>query len=748
MLVTSSQTPKPHAGGSGRTRLVQAALLGLLLGLHFLTRLHAQQVTPLGGRHFYPLSYLVSLSLIEGRGFGYLLPKDASLEDVWKRPLPAPGDPAYPVLAFLRLAGQEAISERQLADYLRSGARVVPADPVESTRILDIHVAAWLWRAFGVSWSVYFCFYALVSTAACFSLFVIVRRATGNGWIGLAASAGFLASPLEHYAGAWSTRDSVPLWFTALAFAALAAFTGCARTTRTTLLGGFGVGVASLVGLGWRPDFQLVPPILLVGLAAALVAQRRPWPLLAQAVAAFGAGCAAVLLLLRALGPGAYSQGGTVFHTAWYGETTRSNLLQTENAFQVARDDQLTLYQANYFARARSGGAPEAVALSDTKEPLHYRRCRAMYLELLRYQAMSWWRSLPWFLARSARLDQPTLLGSEQELAAFRESRRGWLKPSHEPWLDRYGSLLPWLMLIGLGVGLFAERSRILTALLLAYYACYGAIVLLVLPEAKHTIPLLLPVHVIGAIGLWGLSRAVGTWRGSRGSPREGDEHGHVHALRGRISKPVVIGAALGVGWIALGLAAHAVSRQQRTRIVDAVRHAMEIPTRPTAAGETQPETDAKRLSVHVAGGSRANPVGYLVRVRATRPSNLLLVHVRGTSAADGFLAYYTRHPVEPGADRLFFFGVVAGAGIGDPRPYTAHVRLVGPARIAWSRTVDLSHWPLGLPLSLVLDEDDQRSGPTLVGAAGAATEVLPTPSEVGRLLEDPGAFLSTYRSP
>lgn len=716
-------------GGTTR-RYAKATLLGLLLALHFFTRLHGQQVTALHERHFYPLSYLVSLSVLEGRGFGYLLPQGASLEDVWLRPLPPPTDPAFPVLALLRLSGTESVSPEQLTDYSRS-ARVVAADPVESTRVFDIYVAAGLWRAFGVGWLPYLCFYAALSTASCLAVFFIVLRATGSYAAGLAAAAGFLASPLEHYAGVWSTRDSVPLWFTSFAFAALSAFPRPASSTGPRLVAAFGVGIASLIGLGWRPDFQLVPPLVLAGLIGTLLQQRRKWGEIGRAIAAFGAGCAAVLLLLRALGPGTYSQGGTVFHTAWYGETSRSNLLQLEDAVQVARDDNLTLYQANYFALAR-GEHAAAGPLLDTKDPRHYQRCRAMYLELARYQASSWWTSFPAFLGRSTRLDRPTLLASESELAGFRSRRASWLRPLYESGFDRYGAVLPGLALIGLAGGLLASRTRVAATVMAVYFVAYCAILLLVLPEAKHTIPLLLPIHVLAGIGWWSAARGRRSWRQLAGLPR---------------MRPRLLATAIGLlvvllAWGALGFLAHVVSRSQRARFVEAVRRASEASAPPvTGVGE------AKRLSVDADLSPEAPRVGYLLRVRARRRSNLLLVHVRGTGPAGGFLAYYTRHPIDSGADRLFFFNVVAGPQTGDPRPYTAHVRLAGPARVISSQRVDLTRWPLGLPLSLVFDEDDRQPGGTPVGGDGAAVAVLPTPSAVRHLLAEPGAFLGSYRA-
>ena len=179
------------------------------------------------------------------------------------------------------------------------------------------------------------------------------------------------------------------------------------------------VGFASLLGLGWRADAQLVPPLMLVGLVLTLASQSRPRVEWTLALGGFVAGCSVVLFLVHALGPGSYRQGGTVFHTAWYGESARSNRLQVENAFQVARDDYLTLYQANYYARGRHGSSPEGAPSSNTKDIRHYRRCREMYLEMVRYNAASLWSTFPAFLGKSAGLDRPTLLSSETEAIGF-----------------------------------------------------------------------------------------------------------------------------------------------------------------------------------------------------------------------------------------------------------------------------------------------------------------------------------------
>ena len=271
-------------------------------------------------------------------------------------------------------------------------------------------------------------------------------------------------------------------------------------------------------------------------------------------------------------------------------------------------------------------------------------------------------------------------------------------------------------------------RSRVVAAVATAYFACCAAAVLLVLPESKHMTPLLLPVHVLGALGVWSLARA-GGWLLSGADRRS--------TVFRELRVPAAAGAAVALAWGGLGLPAHAVSRQQRARFVDAIRA---VP----GSGREAP-LGGKLFSTRVDGGSTAPPTGYILRVRASYPAHLLLVHVRA-STPERFLAYYTRHPVEPGEDRCFFFNVVAGRDVGETRAYTAYVRVVGAAEFVSIRTLDLSRWPLGLPLSFVFDAEDTREGGTRVGRYGAATEGLPTPAEVNHLLQEPRAFLRSYQ--
>ena len=63
-----------------RSTLARVILLGVVLGVHLETRLWTHLNTPPDQKRFWSSSYLVSLSLLSGHGFSYLLPVDASTE--------------------------------------------------------------------------------------------------------------------------------------------------------------------------------------------------------------------------------------------------------------------------------------------------------------------------------------------------------------------------------------------------------------------------------------------------------------------------------------------------------------------------------------------------------------------------------------------------------------------------------------------------------------------------------------------
>jgi hypothetical protein len=297
------------------SRVGRAALLALLLGLHLLTRLEAHSSIPLGERHFYPTSYLVSLSLVSGHGFNYLMPR-GSVELPLSVVVPAAragGGADGRVMDFISGRGADELSRQDLDDFLASGAVVVPVSNtgpgaggdglLATSRVLDIHVTAWLWRLFGIGWPLLFVFYALVSTIANLCVFLIARRLGGSFWAGAIASLGFLASPLECYAATWSIRDTSPLWFAALGYYLLLRLYRPSPRLAMACAGWVTLGFFSLVGLGWRPDVQLLTALSLASLVAWLaLVDRQPASRVLLAAACFVAGCVLVHLLIAWLG--------------------------------------------------------------------------------------------------------------------------------------------------------------------------------------------------------------------------------------------------------------------------------------------------------------------------------------------------------------------------------------------------------------------------------------------------------------
>jgi hypothetical protein len=725
-------------------RILQAMLLAMILGLHFYTRVCANLMMPPEEKHFWPSSYLVSLSLLSGNGFSYLLPSDvkadASVLTLVTRLRNETG-PVGPVMDFLSGRGRESLSPLEFSRFLSNGTRPVPIDIVgpgligsrwETTRILDIYVAAMVWKLFGISWPVLFVFYALVSTAAALLVFLIAQRLTGSYWGGLVAAFGFLASPLERHAGAWSIRDTNPLWFTALAFFLLLRYAEPSSSRLKTYLGWYLVGAGSLLGLGWRSDAQMLLPFILIGLIGVLVAKGIPVSRLALAGALCLAGSLSVKSLIDWLGHGSFKQGGdVVFHIAWYGEHVRSDILGTENAFQVKQDDFLTLYQANYFREQR---LQDSQPCRDYYDPRHLSSVRAMYLELARYNAYRWWVRFPVFLGHAAHVDRavvpgPDILGTGTGGAWLALDRCLASLPTACRWcLDRYVSCIPYFFTLGVVMGLLRQESRAATLLLGGYFVYYAAALFLVLPESKHWAPLLLPLHVLSASGLWFSLTVFSSWRRVL-LARDTWKHW--------LLKPLFATGSLALCWVLIALLAYGISRAQRRRFIDSVLSLI-------ASGQGVPESlQTKRLfSVTASGEAPNGPIGYVLKVRcAHRAVTLFCVHVRkGTPSGSTPLFYYTRHRLGPDRDQFFFVNVVSGTRIGDDRPYTLYVGVRGRAELLAVTKVDLSGWKVGLPLSFVFNEDDDQPGSALI------EDGLPVTDEFNSLPEAE-AFVSPRQS-
>ena len=687
-----------------RTGFVQLGLLAVILGLHLQGRLSAQLATPLAERHFYPDHYRVSLSLLSGNGFNYLVPHPTDSDASRSRPdeLRYAAIEANPIIAFL--AGEaDAVSREEFRRYLAQGVQPLPIGPStpgggwERTRVLDLYVAAGLWRLFGISWSTLFAFYAVVSTGVCLLVFFITKHVAGSSWAGLLGAALFMASPLERLAGAWSIRDTNPLWFACLAFYLLLRLAAPGASRMGTALGWLAIGAGSILGLGWRVDALLLPPFIALGLVATLVARRTPAPQVVLAVACCLTGMLAVKNLINTLGAVEGGQGsGYGFHVAWFGEHSRSDLLLTENAFQACQDDFLTMYQSNYYRLRREGSLEPSSTPSD---PRHLAAVRAMYLDMARYDAYVWWRRFPPFLASVTHIDQGAVPGasgraSPLERTANMRGGPGWLQAGIDAASQWRAALMPFLFALGVAIGFLLRERRMAVLLLAAYFVYYCTALLTVLPESKHWAPLLLPLHVLSASGLWfGLTTLLELRQTAAGT-----------AWRRPLELLMGLGA-IALCWLLIGVLAWSVSQKQRRRFIESVTAlAASAPELPLSPGE------GKVYTVTTSGGAEDAAAGYLFTVKgARRPVSLYCAHIRdGTSLGISSSYYYTRHELAPNTTTFFFVNIVSGKAVGDPRPYTIHVRVRGPAEIVSVRKLDLSQWRIGLPLGMAYTDEDE----------------------------------------
>jgi hypothetical protein len=677
-----------------RTRAVALMVLGAILVLHFLSRRHAYLSRPIGEMHFYSSSYLVSLSLLAGKGFNYTLPRGVdpgpSLEQTMARLRQEPG-PAGPVMSFLS-GDSRRLSRQDWTSFLGADPTPIAPDVLLAwdsvgglARILDARLAAALWALFGIDWDVLFAFYAALSTAACAALFGITARVSGSVWGGVLGAVSFALSPLERDLGAWSFRDANPLWFSCIAIWVLLCWASPVSRWSVSCLRWFGIGAASMIGLGWRPDVYVLLPYAAVGLTLLLTAQHVRLRLIIVALAWFVIGVAGVRSAIGWLGPVSARPvvgGGAIFHVAWYADDARSNLLQTENVFQARAADHLVLYQANYhslYSRTSLQPSPKIF------DPRHYATTRAMYLEMVRYHLFAWWSRFPGLLAVLSTIDgatsRPPPIGIEvspdARSSAGRAIRAG---------LAFYLKCIPWLCLLAVASGVLSRSRRVATVLVAGYFVLYAAVELAILPEVKHWGPLLLPLHALSGAGLCQLLRAATTHRGLGSLD-----------LSPRLRIPARIACVGLLCWGLLGLVAHAVSQAQRRRIVDDILAAARSPLQP----ERSPEKP-RLHTIDVPSGEPTRPIGYLFRVRgARRDVDLFCLHAREGHGQTP-LYYATHHRIEAQREQYFFLSPIAGVGVGEMRNYKAYVSVRGGATLVSVTAVDMSESGVALPLSLV----------------------------------------------
>jgi len=259
-----------------------------------------------------------------------------------------------------------------------------------------------------------------------------------------------------------------------------------------------------------------------------------------------------------------------------------------------------------------------------------------------------------------------------------------------------YLKSMPWLCALGVALGVLSRSRRVATVLVAGYFVLYAGVQLAILPEIKHWGPLLLPLHVLAATGLWQLLRVAVTLRRGLGSID----------LGARLRTPAWIACVCLLCWGLLGVVAHTVSQSQRRRIVDGILAAARSPLGPDRSPDTP-----RLHTIEIPSGEPTRPIGYLFRVKGARRSvDLFCLHAREAIGQES-VYYSTRHELDANSEQFFFVNPVAGTGVGETRSYTLEVSVRGQAQLLSVTSVDLSERDLGLPLSLVFTRESDQPG-------------------------------------
>ncbi len=651
----------------------------------------------------------------------------------------APAD--QPVREFLNLQ-RASLSPAELEAFRQTphpayrDGEFVMYDRLATSRPLDLRLAAALWYVFGVSWRVWFAFYALVSTGSCLLVFLIARRLGGSFLPGFLAALVFCVSPLETFLGGWSVRDTSPLWFACAAFYVLICRVDRAHKFRWNALAAFALGACATIGIGWRWDVMLLAPFLGFALVVYLLCNRRPWRYVAVSLALFMAGNLSAYSAVVALKNGGVQRQSptTGFHIAYYGDFNRCNLLGLENSFQVEWGDMQTFFEARRHAYARNPQAelPGFVTLA------HAQACRGMYFQLLRYHAYRWIHGFPLVCLRALQ-GLPHQAGplpglDPQRSQVVAQARVPWLAPVHERLLDPLLRCSPVFFVVGAFASIVYLRERWL-ALALAGFALYFiAILFSVLPMQKNSAMLLLPVSVLSGVGLavllhlcwppvWRRARQPGFWCATR------------WGLAGIVA---MIGVWQVACWISKPLSVAA-----RSTLI----HRLDELCRD--CGEPAPETvrGARVFSAAASGHSSHDLYGYCVTIQAgPNPGEIVCRHARLLQAHGIPVLNWTRHALTPNCEQRFFVSCFQGGRLGDPRPQTCVARITGDAKIVSSFRIDMSRWR-GLPVSTVCTRDESSPGSPRIGPeAGRSGDCRVCAFADIANLPDPGWFFSNVR--
>jgi hypothetical protein len=662
-----------------------AIVLALLL-FHFYTRHAAERAIPLSpGEGLYPYVYRVSLSLVAGRGFN---------------PIAFPDTPEAAPLREFTMMSRAELSRAEMDAYFRqpysaahdeSQRRTadVPIsrsnaflDDFHKSRVLDIRIAALLWKWFGVRWSVYFFFYSLVSTLAALCIFFIGRQA-GGYWTGVIAMLFYTACPLENEYVIRSVRDISPLWFASFGIAFATCVAGSGRSSLARMLSYIGAGAVAVIGYGWRIDALMLPPFLLAFVAGSLLIQRRRRAEILGAAGLFVLGSLIGLGGIRMLTPGGGYSPQVGFHIADYGHAARANVLGMEDSLNIFRCDINTHFDARYYAAANGlldGGEPYMSAAYGAA-------CRAVYLDAMRYDSWQIVSRFPLFLFRALRGSGLKDLPINTDYFAPPPKWPAGLSLVRRIVLDPLYGLTPYLTIIGIMATLFWVRPVMVAALTTALLFFYAAILLSVLPEYKHTGLLILPISILSGLAVTSIANR--SWRQAQWK-------------RGGL----VAAVAVGVWCVACGVA-YPYSLSRRADLIASIRRISA--DAPEAGGLVGP----RLFMVRRGAGDLPDRVGYLLEIDAGPNPGWL--HCRSLRRTDDTRFYESSHKLFANRKQYFFMTSYLGA-IGGSLSFDNTIVLDGDARIVSARKVDLSNWK-GLEVSTVFYDGEHSPGSPSINA-------------------------------
>jgi len=677
-------------------------MLLALLVLHFLAREQTGKTMPRSGGEFYrysngyPVSYQVSLGLVAGKGLCRLT-WPAGSGDAGHPDGVEPCPEAKPLVEFLNFQ-RPRVSREEFQAFLNAPlAGTAPVDSWEFTRILDIYLTAFVWKVFGISWTVYYIVASLASTLSCFLVFLVARRLSGSYWAGLLAALLFFASPFENHFAIRSVRDISPLWFATGAFAFFICAVDNFRSRKWNYLSFLVLGLLAMIGRGWRLDVLLLVPFLFVALIVFLAFKRHGWKHILAGATLFLLGCWSADRFVRSLWPSEEYSSGTVYHMAYYGDSSRCNLMGLENSFQINRDDFQTWQDVNRFDERRTGD----LLVIGTKE--YAAACREIYVCVMKYHLFQYVSLWPKFYiqALGAFPESDCLQG--ESLSMLRQSRLAWTLPFYDWGLDYLTTWLPYLHLLGIATLFLTSRDKIRGAFLVLFSLYYSVIWLAVLPEQKHLGQLLLPLTVTGGLGLWGLARFARFMLFGF--------HGPNVSFTGLRSLRVACGVGLAalICWVAACALTYRYSLRHRDNYVNEIRAL-------AARGVEAPETikDARVFSAYFEPNRPLRPTGFLLAIQTSaNPGYLTCRHMHFPAKPLPSRLSITRHKLLP--DKVQYFAVSCFAGRRDQRPYAYTVTLNAGCRIIWSKKFDLSSWER-LPFSMLFHDGEKCAGSPEVG--------------------------------